>query len=219
MRSGCLNARRKGPGTALSGAVPPCDRFASVRLRCFVCGIMVLFPVADRLPPACRTRDAAVSHPADTIAVGLPPSGSRPRCCAAIPWCLAAFDRVVSGGRPAPSCLARVLQVPRGRGGQELGREYPRWVAQSPRLEFERGGSRLSAACAAADSCTSGRQAAPASPHGPGQLRAFARRHPHDRPCPRPGSEPEASQAARLRRQGHDRRAWLNAIHVPRRWS
>ena len=34
---------------------------------------MVLFPVADRLPPACRTRDAAVSHPADTIAVGLPP--------------------------------------------------------------------------------------------------------------------------------------------------
>src|ERR1700720_372455 len=73
MRRGCLNARRKGPGTVLSGAVPPCDRFASVRLRCFVCGIMVLFPVADRLPPACRTRDAAVSHPADTIAVGLPP--------------------------------------------------------------------------------------------------------------------------------------------------
>jgi hypothetical protein len=32
-------------------------------------------------------------------------------------------------------------------------------------------------------------------------------------------SKPEASQAARLRRQGHDRRAWLNAIHVPRRWS
>ena len=29
-------------------------------------------------------------------------------------------------------------------------------------------------------------------------------------------SEPEASQAARLRRQGHDRRAWLNALHVPR---
>src|SRR5580704_17265528 len=35
----------------------------------------------------------------------------------------------------------------------------------------------------------------------------------------RPGSEPEASQAARLRRQGHDRRAWLNAIDVPRWWS
>src|SRR5258708_4337668 len=35
----------------------------------------------------------------------------------------------------------------------------------------------------------------------------------------RPASEPEASQAARLRRQGHDRRAWLNAIHVPRWWS
>ena len=35
----------------------------------------------------------------------------------------------------------------------------------------------------------------------------------------RPASEPEASQAARLRREGHDRRAWLNAIHVPRRWS
>src|SRR2546423_5082066 len=35
----------------------------------------------------------------------------------------------------------------------------------------------------------------------------------------RPASEPEAGQAARLRRQDHDRRAWLNAIHVPRRWS
>src|SRR2546421_5618880 len=35
----------------------------------------------------------------------------------------------------------------------------------------------------------------------------------------RPTSEPEASQAARLRRQGHDRRARLNAIHVPRWWS
>ena len=35
----------------------------------------------------------------------------------------------------------------------------------------------------------------------------------------RPVSEPEASQAAWLRRQGHDRRAWLNAIHVPRWWS
>src|SRR5580704_14897145 len=32
-------------------------------------------------------------------------------------------------------------------------------------------------------------------------------------------SEPEASQAAWLRRQGYDRRAWFNAIHVPRRWS
>jgi hypothetical protein len=32
-------------------------------------------------------------------------------------------------------------------------------------------------------------------------------------------SEPETSQAARLCCQGHDRRAWLNAIHVPRRWS
>src|SRR5215467_2273356 len=31
-------------------------------------------------------------------------------------------------------------------------------------------------------------------------------------------SEPEASQAARLRRQGHDRRAWHDAIHVLRRW-
>src|SRR3984885_13708240 len=35
----------------------------------------------------------------------------------------------------------------------------------------------------------------------------------------RPASEPEASQAARLRRQGHDRRAWLNAKHIPRWWS
>src|SRR5262249_34772313 len=35
----------------------------------------------------------------------------------------------------------------------------------------------------------------------------------------RPASEPEASQAARLRRRGHDRRAWLNAVYVPRRWS
>jgi hypothetical protein len=35
----------------------------------------------------------------------------------------------------------------------------------------------------------------------------------------RPASESEAGQAARLRRQGHNRRAWLNAIHVPRRWS
>src|SRR5258707_15381421 len=35
----------------------------------------------------------------------------------------------------------------------------------------------------------------------------------------RPASEPEAGQAARLRRQGHDRRAYLNAIHVPRWWS
>lgn len=35
-------------------------------------------PWPDRLPPACRTRDAAVSHPADTIVVVLPPLGSRP---------------------------------------------------------------------------------------------------------------------------------------------
>src|SRR5215813_14520686 len=35
----------------------------------------------------------------------------------------------------------------------------------------------------------------------------------------RPASDPEASQAARLRRHGHDRRAWLDAIHVPRWWS
>src|SRR5436190_4970908 len=35
----------------------------------------------------------------------------------------------------------------------------------------------------------------------------------------RPASEPEASQAARLGRQNHDRRAWLDAVHVPRRWS
>src|SRR6516164_2772266 len=35
----------------------------------------------------------------------------------------------------------------------------------------------------------------------------------------RPVSEPEAGQAARLRRQGHDRRAWLYAVHVPWRWS
>ena len=48
---------------------------------------------------------------------------------------------LVEEGRP-PSCLARLLQVPRGRGGQELGREYPRWVAQSPRHGLERGGSR-----------------------------------------------------------------------------
>ena len=110
-----------------------------------------------RLLSACR-------HPG-------PGRGAAPRSRGAS---LLLTGSLVEGGRP-PSCLARVLQVPRGRGGQELGREYPRWVAQSPRLEFERGGSRLSAACAAADSCTSGRQAAPASPHGPGQLRAFAR--------------------------------------------
>jgi hypothetical protein len=35
----------------------------------------------------------------------------------------------------------------------------------------------------------------------------------------RPASEPEASQAAWLRRRRHDRRAWLDAIHVPRWWS
>src|SRR5580692_5625697 len=39
------------------------------------------------------------------------------------------------------------------------------------------------------------------------------------RPSRSAASEPEASQAARLRPQGHDRRAWLNAIHVPWRWS
>lgn len=46
---------------------------------------------------------------------------------------------------------------------------------------------------------------------------------PHHGRCGRPGrpaaSEPEAGHAARLRPQGHDRRAWLNAVHVPRRWS
>jgi len=31
----------------------------------------------DRLPPACQTRDTAVSHPADTIPVGLLLSWSR----------------------------------------------------------------------------------------------------------------------------------------------
>jgi hypothetical protein len=35
----------------------------------------------------------------------------------------------------------------------------------------------------------------------------------------RPGSESEAGQAARLRRQGHERRAWLDAVDVPRWWS
>src|SRR3954470_18575830 len=35
----------------------------------------------------------------------------------------------------------------------------------------------------------------------------------------RPASEPEAGQAPRLCRQGHQRRAWLDAIHVPRRRS
>ena len=39
------------------------------------------------------------------------------------------------------------------------------------------------------------------------------------RPSRSAASEPEASQAARLRPQGHDRRARLNAVHVPRRWS
>src|SRR6266496_2175879 len=32
-------------------------------------------------------------------------------------------------------------------------------------------------------------------------------------------SEAEAGQAARLRRRDHGRRAWLDAVHVPRRWS
>src|SRR5215469_11998529 len=35
----------------------------------------------------------------------------------------------------------------------------------------------------------------------------------------RPASESEPSQAAWLRRQDHGRRAWLNAIYVPGRWS
>src|SRR5215212_451603 len=35
---------------------------------------------------------------------------------------------------------------------------------------------------------------------------------------PRPGSEAEASQAARLCAQHDCRRAWLDAMHVPRRW-
>src|SRR4029077_15342925 len=48
---------------------------------------------------------------------------------------------------------------------------------------------------------------------------ARALRHGRMTSAAQPASEPEASQAARLRRQGHDRGTWLNAIHVPRRWS
>src|SRR5260370_27385929 len=35
----------------------------------------------------------------------------------------------------------------------------------------------------------------------------------------RTASEAEAGQAARVRRQDHGRRARLDAVHVPRRWS
>src|SRR3954454_18177334 len=44
-------------------------------------------------------------------------------------------------------------------------------------------------------------------------------RHERMTSLARPASESEASQAAWLRRQDHDRRAWLNAVHVPRWWS
>src|SRR5215471_11015130 len=50
---------------------------------------------------------------------------------------------------------------------------------------------------------------AAAPPAGPANLNRLART----------ASEAEAGQAARLRRRDHDRRAWLDAVHVPRRWS
>src|SRR5215472_17306730 len=50
---------------------------------------------------------------------------------------------------------------------------------------------------------------AAAPPAGPADLNRLSRT----------ASEAEAGQAARLRRQAHDRRAWLDAVHVPRRWS
>src|SRR5215472_16151748 len=50
---------------------------------------------------------------------------------------------------------------------------------------------------------------AAAPPAGPANLNRLART----------ASEAEAGQAARLGRRDHGRRAWLDAVHVPRRWS
>src|SRR5215472_111570 len=50
---------------------------------------------------------------------------------------------------------------------------------------------------------------AAAPPAGPADLNRLART----------ASEAEAGQAARLGRRDHGRRAWLDAVHVPRQWS
>ena len=108
----------------------------------------------------------------------------------------AAFDRIVSGGRQAPQlpstgpASAPGSGWPRaGPGVSAVGRAVTKTRARARRFPAPLPAPQRAAAPAA-------RQAAPASPHGPGQLRAFARRHPHDRKRrnvrPRKSREPES---------------------------
>ena len=53
----------------------------------------------------------------------------------------------------------------------------------------------------------------------PGERDGRLHRDPRLATAGRRASEPEAGQAARLLRQAHDRRSWLQAVHVPRRRS
>ena len=87
----------------------------------------------------------------------------------------AAFDRIVSGGRQAPQlpstgpASAPGSGWPRARPGvSAVGRAVTKTRARARRFPAPLPAPQRAAAPAA-------RQAAPASPHGPGQLRAFAR--------------------------------------------
>jgi len=72
-------------------------------------------PWLDRLSPACRTRDAAVSHPADTIAVGLPPPGNSPPSRAGRGWCTCPPRAAPRGGTRTTGPSARSDRPVRAR--------------------------------------------------------------------------------------------------------